>query len=83
MSRIVICDVCGVQDAMCRRLRVAGSVYHHKGDLIQETDVRDICDGCLRHVPELFTRLTIEELQRTFRNRSEEEAAQGKGDAAA
>jgi hypothetical protein len=73
MSRITICDVCREPNGLTQRLQVAGPVYPHKGEMIVESEAIDICTYCLRHVGEISTKKALDELQRTFRHRMDEE----------
>ena len=71
MSRIVVCDICKEPDGLGFRLEVPGPVYPHKGEMIVETEVVDVCPLCLRLVSDLKSSRTLEELQRTYRGRAE------------
>ena len=73
MSRITICDVCREPDGLTQRLQVAGPIYPHKGEMIGEMEWIDICRYCLARVRDLSTAQSLDELQRTFRSRMEEE----------
>ena len=73
MSRITICDVCREQDGLTQRLEVAGPIYPQKGEMIGEMEWIDICTHCLRRVRDLSTTQSLDELQRTFRSRMEDE----------
>jgi hypothetical protein len=73
MSRITICDVCREQDGLTQRLKVAGPIYPHKGEMISEMEWIDICTHCLRRVRDLSTAQSLDELQRIFRSRMEDE----------
>jgi hypothetical protein len=76
MSRITICDVCREQDGLTQRLKVAGPIYSHKGEMIGEMQWIDICTHCLRRVRDLSTAQSLDELQRTFRSRMDEEGGE-------
>jgi hypothetical protein len=73
MSRITICDVCREPNGLTQRLQVAGPVYPHKGEMIVESEAIDICTDCLRRVRDLSTAQSLDELQRIFRSRMEDE----------
>jgi hypothetical protein len=73
MSRITICDVCREQDGLTQRLQVAGPIYPQKGEMISEMQWIDICTHCLRRVRDLSTAQSLDELQRIFRSRMDEE----------
>lgn len=77
MSRIVICDVCGEPEGLAYRLSVAPPVSVHDGEVISDTEVIDICGHCLRLVPDLSTGKMLEEIVRTRRERTREEAEGG------
>jgi hypothetical protein len=73
MSQITICDVCRERNGLTQRLSVAGPVYPHKGERIVESEGIDICTDCLRWVGEISTPKALDELQRAFRHRVEED----------